>query len=102
MALNAARCFSYDHREIHKLEQEVKKKLNVLRMVTELKDFNYETPQMYYDKATGEIKMKEKEDDQKKTVIKNFDEFEREKKALYAEVGLEEDGKTPKEEATSE
>jgi hypothetical protein len=48
-------------------------------MATDLKDFNYEAPSMYYDKKSGEIKIKEKEQDQKKKYIKNMDEFEKEK-----------------------
>lgn len=49
--------FSYDHRELYKLEMQVKKKLNMLRIFTDLKEFNYEAPQMYYDKQSGEIKI---------------------------------------------
>jgi hypothetical protein len=45
---------------------------------------------MYYDKASGEIKIKEKVETLKKKHIKNFDDLEKEKKALFAEVGLTE------------
>lgn len=47
---------------------------------------------MYYDKASGEIKLKEKEHVVEKRLIKNIDDLEKEKKALYAEVGLSEEG----------
>lgn len=92
MLKTSQRYFGYDHRELFLLEQKVKKRLNLLRMATDLKDFNYEAPQMYYDKQTGEIKMHERKEGQSKTLIKNMDELEREKKALYAEVGLDEQG----------
>jgi hypothetical protein len=36
--------FSYDHGEIKKLEIAVKRKLQVLRMYSDLKDFDYEAP----------------------------------------------------------
>lgn len=85
--------FSYDHRELYKLEMQVKKKLNLLRIFTDLKEFNYEAPQMYYDKQSGEIKIEEKKGEKKRKYIKNMDELEKEKKALFAEVGLSEEGK---------
>jgi hypothetical protein len=59
-------------------------------MFTDMKEFDYEPPQMYYDKASGEIKIKEKVETLKKKHIKNFDDLEKEKKALFAEVGLTE------------
>jgi hypothetical protein len=51
------RNFAYSHSEIKVLEIKVKKKLQVLRMFSEMKDFNYETPDMIYDKKSGEIKI---------------------------------------------
>lgn len=46
---------------------------------------------MYYDKESGEIKVKEREKQKEKKILKNLDELENEKKALMKEIGLEED-----------
>lgn len=61
-------------------------------MFTDLKEFNYQPPNMYYDKASNEVKMKERTVEKKKKLIRNIDDLEKEKKALYAEIGLDEDG----------
>ena len=60
-------------------------------MFSELKDFDYEAPQMAYDKKTGEVKIEKDKAKvaQKKKMIKNIDDLEREKKALLDEVGLD-------------
>lgn len=71
-------------------------------MFTDMKDFNYEAPQMYYDKQSGEIKIKEKETETKKKYIRNIDELEKEKKALYAEIGLSDEGKSKNNETEEE
>ena len=42
LTTNACRTFSYDVREIKLLEMEFKRKLNVLKMATDQKEFNYE------------------------------------------------------------
>jgi len=47
---------------------------------------------MYYDKKSGEIKMKERVESVKRKHIKNVNDLERERKALFAEVGLNEEG----------
>ena len=52
--------FAYDHGEIKKLELAVKRKLQVLKMYSELKDFDYEAPNMTYDKKTGDVKIVDK------------------------------------------
>ena len=44
------RTFVYDIKEILRLEHQAKKKMAIMRMFTEMKDFNYQPPQMYYDK----------------------------------------------------
>lgn len=101
--------FSYDHGEIKKLELKVKRKLQVLRMFSELKDFDYEPPTMSYDKKTGEIIIEENkgkasaaaQEDKKggkktgggKKVISSMDDLEKERKALFAEMGLNNEGK---------
>jgi hypothetical protein len=96
---NSSRSFSYDHGEIKKLELKVRRKLQILRMFSDLKDFDYEPPQMQYDKKTGEVKIIEKKQGANKKVIGNVDDLEKEKKALFAELGLDEEGKpkNPKE-----
>lgn len=47
---------------------------------------------MYYDKASNEVKVKEKEEKVKKKLIKNANDLEKEKQALYKEIGLDEQG----------
>lgn len=97
--------FSYDHGEIKRMELKLKKKLQVLRMFSDLKDFDYEPPNMTYDKKTGDIKIVESKNVQAqagkaakpKKIIGSMDDLERERKALYAEMGLNEDGQ-PKNE----
>lgn len=90
-------CFSYDHGEIKKLEMAVKRKLQVLRMYSDLKDFDYEAPTMSYDKKTGEIKVEQGKNAPnkaaKKKVIDNIDDLEKEKRALFAEMGLDDSGR---------
>lgn len=93
----AQKPFSYDYKEIKRLEIEVKKKLQVLRMFTDLKEFDYEQPNMTYDKKTGEVKIQGKHDNTKKRLINNVNDLEKEKKALFAELGLDGEGK-PKSE----
>ena len=68
-------------------------------MVTDLKEFNYDPPQMYYDKASGEIKYKVKEVkiEKEKKIVSDFSELAREKKALLDELNLDENMR-PKEE----
>ena len=92
-------CFSYDHGELKKLELKVKRKLQVLRMFSELKEFDYEAPSMSYDKKTGEINIEEGKADKEaalkkksKKMIGSMDDLEKERKALFAEVGLDEAG----------
>ncbi len=67
-------------------------------MFSDLKDFDYEAPDMQYDKKTGEINIIEKKAEKKgssagKKIIANIDDLEKEKKALFAEMGLDESGK---------
>lgn len=92
--------FSYDHGEIKKLEMTVKRKLQVLRMYSDLKDFDYEAPTMSYDKKSGEIIVEQgkgaaaaQAKEAKKKVIGSIDDLEKEKRALFAEMGLDDEGK---------
>lgn len=82
----AHRCFSYDYREIKRLDMEFQRKLNLLRMYTEQKEFNYEQPEMIYDKKTGDVKIIDKSKSQKKTIIRNYDDLEKERALLLKEI----------------
>ena len=46
---------------------------------------------MYYDKESGEIIVKEREKQKEKKILKNLDDFNKEKQALMKEIGLDED-----------
>jgi len=78
------------------------RKFRVLQMYTTEKGFDYEPPQMEFDRKTGEIKILEKKEDEKKKpkkIVQNLEEFNKEKIKLYKELGLDEQGYTtnPKE-----
>ena len=84
------------------MELQVRRKMQILRMFSDLKDFDYEAPQMQYDKKTGDIKIIEASKGGQqagkpgakstKKVIGNVDDLERERKALFNELGLDEKG----------
>lgn len=92
------RSMSYDMRELTKMNAEFQRKINVLKMFTEQKQFNYEAPEMTYDKKTGNVTIIDPEDRKRNTkkIIKNYSEVEGRRQQLYAELGLDSDG-TPKE-----
>jgi hypothetical protein len=48
-------------------------------MYTVEKDFNYQQPEMIYDKKTGDVKIIEKSREKKKKIIQSHDDLEREK-----------------------
>ena len=52
-------------------------------------DFTYERPNMLYDKKTGDVQILQKEEKPTRAIIKGVKDMEREKKALYAELGIE-------------
>jgi hypothetical protein len=62
-------------------------------MFSEQREFDYEPPSMSYDKKTGEINIQAKKAEKKKKVIGSMDDLQREKKALFAEMGLDDEGK---------
>jgi hypothetical protein len=74
-------------------------------MFSELKDFDYEPPTMSYDKKTGEINIVEnltkaqeaasgsRGKKSTKRLISSVDDLDKEKQALFAEVGLDNDGR---------
>lgn len=63
-------------------------------MFSEQREFDYEPPSMSYDKKTGEINIQAKKAEKKKKVIGSMDDLQREKKALFAEMGLDDEGKS--------
>ena len=80
------RLFSYSDREIKRLEQEFNRKFNAIRMHTEQKEFNYEQPQMIYDKKTCDVRIIDMSKGAKKNIIRNMDDLERERAAIMKEV----------------
>ena len=78
-------------REIARMNAQLQRKINILKLFTEEKEWNYEKPEMTYDKATGEVTIHEKEKKNKR-IINNLDEYEQSKQDLYKELGLESDG----------
>jgi hypothetical protein len=73
------RTFSYTEREVMDLERKFTKRMNTLKMYNENKDFNYEPPQMMYDKESGEVVTIKKDRGPKKKIIRNMEEYEKEK-----------------------
>ena len=91
------RHFSYDVREIQRLNAKLQRKINILKMFTDHKKYNYQQPKMTYDKASGEVTIHDPKDDIKANrIINNIDEVIEEKQKLYEELGLDEKG-YPKE-----
>jgi len=59
-------------------------------MYTENREFNYEPPEMIYDKATGDVTILPKKVKTKDTIIRSIDDLEREKAAMLEEMGVPE------------
>lgn len=84
---------SVDVKEIDRLHAKLMRKINILKMFTDHKTFNYEQPRMTYDKETGDVTIHDPNENKKKNrIIKNVDEVFAEKKKLLEEVGLDEEG----------
>jgi hypothetical protein len=81
--------FSYSTGEIDKLERQFAKKMNMMKMYTKDREFNYEQPRMSYDKKTGDVTILAKDKGPKRKIIRSLDDYEKEKLALMKEVGLE-------------
>ena len=63
-------------------------------MFTQQKTFNYQQPEMSYNRETGEVTIKDPtEGIKKKKIITSNDEIVRQKKQLYDELGLDDSGK---------
>lgn len=92
------RSFTYDVRELQRMNNVLRRKINIMKMFTEHRDFNYEQPKVTYDSPTGEVKMHESENKKTKKIIKNMDDRLKSKRDLYSELGLDQDG-NPREDA---
>ena len=57
--------------------------------MTEDAEFTYEQPEMIYDKKTGDVQILPKKIKLRKTIIRSFDDLDRERAALYKEMGIQ-------------
>lgn len=60
--------------------------MNNIKIRAEERKFNYEQPEMTYDKETGDVIIHEKSANKKTRIINNYDDLEKEKKALMSEL----------------
>lgn len=77
---------------MHRLNQELQRKINVIRMFNEKKYYNYIPPEMHYDKKTGNVTIKDEDEiikERKAKIVTTFDEIAERKKKLMAEFGLD-------------
>ena len=86
----AKRGFAVTYNELYRLDAEFKRKMTTLRILTEQKEFTYEPPQMIYDKSTGDVTILPKKVKKPGTIIRNYEDYEREKAALFEELGVPE------------
>lgn len=71
----------------------LQRKINVLKMFTKEREWNYEQPQMTYDKETGDVTIHTASELlKKKKIIRTFDDVEKMKRELYEEQDLDEHG----------
>ncbi len=84
---------SVDLRELRRLQHSVRKKAALLNVLVDYNKFDYEKPEMAYDKDTGDITLVDKAVKKKKRIVKNLDDLTKEKQALYSELGLDSEGK---------
>ena len=87
------RSFSFEHRELQALQLKFNRQMNLMKMMTHDKEFNYEPPKMSYDKKTGDVKIFEPSKAKKKRIIRNLDDLQKEKEKLFKQVGLDEEQK---------
>ena len=83
----ARRSFGVSLTELHALDNQLRRRLNALRMYTENKEFNYEPPEMIYDKTTGDVTILPKKVKTPDTIIKSINDLEREKALITAGIG---------------
>jgi hypothetical protein len=62
-----------------------------VRLFGDEREFNYEQPQMIYDKKTGDVTILDPKAGKRKKIIKSNKELEIEKQRLYKELGVKED-----------
>jgi len=62
--------------------------MNMMKMYTKDREFNYEQPRMSYDKATGDVTILAKDKGPKKKIIRSLDDYEKEKLALMRKSAL--------------
>jgi len=82
------RSFAVTISELHAMNAQVRRKINMIKMLTKDKDFTYEPPRMIYDKASGDVTILPKEYKKKNTLIQGYDDVARERKALFEEMGI--------------
>lgn len=87
--------------EIRLMEQKLQRKLNMLKMWTIDSEFNYQQPEMEYDRKTGDVTILEAKK-KKKKIIRNTDDLQKEQAAVYKEVGLESENLTDLDASTEE
>ena len=76
------------YNEIHNADLRLRRKLNAMKMMSEDKEFTYEPPEMIYNRETGDVTILPKKVKKKGTLIQNYNDYEKEKRALYEELGV--------------
>lgn len=82
------RSFAVTYSELQKEDAKLRKKLNMLKLMTQDREFTYEPPEMIYDKSTGDVEILPKKIKKKNTIVQNFDDVKRERAALLKELGV--------------
>lgn len=82
------RAFAITYNDLAREDGKLRKKLNVLKMFTKDKDFNYEPPEMIYDRKTGDVQILPKKIKKRNTIIQNMDDLTKERAALLKEMGI--------------
>lgn len=72
---------------------EFNRKMNAIKLRTEDRKFNYEQPEMTYDKTTGDVIIHDKNANKKTRIINNLDDLTKEKNALMSELEDKASGK---------
>ena len=52
---NSRRSFGVSYQELHNADLKLKRRLNAMKMIVEDREFNYEPPEMIYDRETGDV-----------------------------------------------
>lgn len=51
----SCRSFAVSYSDLAKEDAKLRKKLNMLKILTQDREFTYEPPEMIYDKSTGDV-----------------------------------------------